>query len=117
MDEKQILNSIQRLNGSNPPITEQATRVTNLEARMHQAEERIRQLEQHIHYPNTVIADKMTAMKESAARVDTAPMRSDVETIMKLKEFVESLSSQGNKRYCVPQYVNIWADEALGRKV
>jgi hypothetical protein len=86
-----------------------------MEARMHQAEERIRQLEQHIHYPNQLITDKMTALKESATRVDTAPMRSDVETITTLREFVGRLVEGGDLYWSVSRAVNAAALRALGR--
>jgi cell division protein FtsB len=102
---------------------------------------RISQLEKHIHYPHSLGQD--VAMKEAAARahvdsqksnpeeidykaayakdmdrrlgLDKVPMRSDVETILTLKAFVESISNTGKQRYIVPQAVNDMADEALGR--
>lgn len=88
-----------------------------MEARMHQAEERIRLLEAHIHYPNQVIADKMAALRESAARVDaTPPMRSDVATIMDLRAFVERIATGGDLSYCTTATINVMADVALGRR-
>ena len=86
-----------------------------MEARMHAAEERIRQLEAHIHYPNQLITEKMTALKESAARVDTVPMRSDVETITTLRAFVERLTEGGDLFWAVPAFINDAALHALGR--
>lgn len=86
-----------------------------MESRMHAAEERIRQLETHVQYPNRMLEMREAAVKAQALP-DTAPMRSDVETIMKLRAFVERFASDGDLRYKVPYDVNRLADEALGRK-
>lgn len=84
------------------------TRAERLEARMHAAEERIRQLEQHIHYPNDVIKNRMLDMQETATRQqalyaplrpDTAPMRSDVGTILKYQEFIKRLAYNSGDMY------------------
>lgn len=96
-------------------VYEQKNRMANLETRMHQAEERLRQLETHVHYPNRMLEMREAAVKAQALP-DTAPMRSDVETIMKLRAFVERFASDGDLRYKVPYDVNRMADEALGRK-
>lgn len=88
-----------------------------MEARMHAAEERIRQLEQHIHYPNDVIKNRMLDMREASVkqealyaplRPDTAPMRSDVETILRYNAFIR-LIAWGDLQYRVDEIV---VDEA-----
>jgi hypothetical protein len=104
---------------SNKPLSDpmQDNRVSNLESRMHAAEERLRQLEAHIHYPNTKLTarEQDVAIREAAVRVDTAPMRSDVETIMALKAFAERLGTGGDLYWHVSGAVNLAADKALGR--
>lgn len=82
-----------------------------MEARMHAAEERIRQLEQHIHYPNDVIKNRMLDMQEAATKLeankalyaplrpDTAPMRSDVGTIVAYGDFIKRLAYNSGDMY------------------
>lgn len=75
---------------------------------------RISQLEKHIHYPHSLKQE--VAMKEAAVRAEAVPMRSDVETILTLREFVESISTGGSLEWRVSAVVNVMADAALGRK-
>lgn len=97
-----------------------------MEARMHAAEERIRQLETHIHYPNNKLADreKLLNMKESSVkaglyaplRQDSAPMRSDVETIMTLRAFARNILDFEMYGHAVTKEVRNEARRALGIK-
>lgn len=79
-------------------------------------EERIRQLEKHVHYPH----NEMTAMKEAAARAqaekDVVPMRSDVEAIRTMTAFIKSLLSPEEFAYAVTLEVRNEARRALGFK-
>jgi hypothetical protein len=84
-------------------------------ARFNTLEERIRQLEKHIHYPHNE-----TAMKEAAARaqatVDTIPMRSDVEAILTMTAFIKRLLSPEDFAYAVTLEVRNEARRALAIK-
>jgi hypothetical protein len=98
-----------------------------MEARMHAVEERIRQLEAHIHYPNIKLTEReqSIAMKEASVRQqalyaplrqDTAPMRSDVETIMTLKAFARNILDFEMYGHAVTKEVRNEARRALGIK-
>ena len=95
--------------------------------------ERTAQLEKHIHYPHSL--GQEVAMKEAAAQAQgnscriegyrayhadkeaqAVPMRSDVETILTLRSFVEGIATGGGNAWRVQALVNVMADEALGRK-
>lgn len=86
-------------------------------------EERIRQLEKHIHYPGLATGARTasaTELREAAARaqasVDTVPMRSDVEAILTMTAFCKRLLSPEDFAYAVTLEVRNEARRALGFK-
>jgi predicted nucleic acid-binding Zn-ribbon protein len=107
-----------------------------LKQRVYDSEERIRQLEKHIHYPHAQNAhlaknnaDGIRAMKEAAARVassvesirkvqerDATPMRTDVEAILTMTAFCKRLLDTHDLAYAVTLEVRNEARRALGLK-
>ncbi len=99
-----------------------------LKQRVYDSEERIRQLEKHIHYPSldTSKTPKEIAMKEAAARAQGAnlqqgcipdgrvPMRTDVETIRTLTAFAKRLLNTEDFGHAVTFEVRQAARRALG---
>jgi len=84
-------------------------------------EERVKQLEKHIHFPNTTAA--LGALKEAGVRAqamrgredaDKVPMRTDVETIRTLTAFAKRLLNTEDFGHAVTFEVRQAARRALG---
>jgi hypothetical protein len=98
-----------------------------LDGRINQQEERIRQLEKHIHYPHSEQQPNADVrMKEAAAKTqafyrdpkipnpDAVPMRTDVETIRTLTAFAKRLLNTEDFGHAVTFEVRQAARRALG---
>lgn len=114
MGQEFIAEVMYRFDKVNNELRELHIRNAELAARITQLAARITQLEKHIHYPHSL--GQEVAMKEAAVRAEAVPMRSDVETILTLRAFVESIATGGGNAWRVQALVNVMADEALGRK-
>jgi uncharacterized membrane protein len=86
-----------------------------VERTVRENESRIRQLEKHIHYPHNEAALKSSAAQASA-KVDTVPMRSDVEAIRTMTAFCKRLLDTHDLAYAVTLEVRNEARRALGLK-
>ncbi len=100
------------------------------DSRFAELEERIRQLETHIHYPHSANAaqdkaigahpygDPYAALKSQAAQMqgspDRVPMRTDVETIRTLTAFAKRLLNTEDFGHAVTFEVRQAARRALG---
>jgi len=84
---------------------------------LRQLDDRVRQLEKHIHYPHNELRST-TALKEAAVRAeaDTVPMRSDVEAILTMTAFIKRLLDTHDLAYAVTLEVRNEARRALGFK-
>jgi hypothetical protein len=86
----------------------------------HDLEERVKQLEKHIHYPHNVNAPPTVRMQELAAQLqaqavaDKVPMRTDVETIRTLTAFAKRLLNTEDFGHAVTFEVRQAARRALG---
>jgi hypothetical protein len=97
-------------------LAEEFKWLNGIEQKQIAQEERLRQLEKHIHFPNTTAA--LASMKESAARaqcsLDHVPMRTDVETIRTLTAFAKRLLNTEDFGHAVTFEVRQAARRALG---
>ena len=81
-------------------------------------ENRIRQLEKHIHYPHNEVAMKEAAAKAQAQTVISEayppPMRADTEAILALTKFAKRLLNPDDLGHAVTFEVRQLARRALG---
>jgi len=93
-------------------------RMTETLQRVENADQRIKQLEKHIHYPHSE-----TAMKEAAAKAQAQtvineayppPMRADTEAILTLTKFAKRLLNPEDLGHAVTFEVRQLARRALG---
>lgn len=99
----------------NEQLSALSEQLNSLKQQVFAQEERIRQLEKHIHYPHNEAALKSSAAQTSA-KVDTVPMRSDVEAILTMTAFIKRLLSPEDFAYAVTLEVRNEARRALGFK-